>query len=348
MLARSRPIYFAGRYQSQKVYLPTSVRENHYLLYQFANDYQGDWLTYLARSCQTHGIDNVCVVFSDKAVKVRFADEFHLFETPAQIRVFYSPLHRIGLQVLGSGQNSQHAQILFLAQGDSLREGACDFHQRVLLVISELKQRVMMPTAGQLSDRQHLTFDVLAAQKGHKSVTGHYLRALPARYQQRGFSLPPVAGSLVYSIAHCCMNQLPDDDQLVRSHQGKTAFEALFQQFAFSCQQHGVDSAYLIAANQEIVVQQADKADISEQGDTIRLSLAEDSRQKVQCYWSEHHRPSRIYFLFTEPAVQGNSAYAARLQKHMDVLREMAGRLAINPQQQALTLRFYQALSYPV
>ncbi|MFC7001804.1 hypothetical protein ACFQMB_10010 [Pseudobowmanella zhangzhouensis] len=83
MLARSRPIYFAGRYQSQKVYLPTSVRENHYLLYQFANDYQGDWLTYLARSCQTHGIDNACVVFSDKAVKVRFADEFHLFETRA-------------------------------------------------------------------------------------------------------------------------------------------------------------------------------------------------------------------------------------------------------------------------
>ncbi|WP_435274137.1 DUF3083 family protein [Psychrobium sp. nBUS_13] len=208
---------------SEKVYVPASARDNHYVIAEMALTnalidlvaepvdldaalpYQ-KFYQKLARLAfevveECH-IEHANFVANNRLVRVRISDEQQVLHTDKQSFFFYSPRHNSTFKGYFDGAvRSNKVKFLFLATGDNLRVNAARFHQQVVDAVSLLSQRIGLDNGAlKVRDHQHLTWDIFARKKGDKESVNHTFREISTRYQHQDIHVDKHATAVTYAV----------------------------------------------------------------------------------------------------------------------------------------------------
>jgi Protein of unknown function (DUF3083) len=215
---------------SEKVYVPANARDNHYVIAEMPLtdeliDLVGEVVDLTAEKpyhkfyqklaklafdvveeCQ---IDHANFVANNRLVRVRNSDEQQVLHTEKQSFFFYSPKQNSTFKGYFDGAvRSNKVKFLFLATGDSLRENAAGFHQKVLNAVSSLSQKIgLQPGALKVRDHQHLTWDVFARDKENKESISHTFRDVSTRYQHQNVVVGEDHTAITYAVVSMPMTR---------------------------------------------------------------------------------------------------------------------------------------------
>ena len=215
---------------SEKVYVPANARDNHYVIAEMPLtdeliDLVGEVVDLtteqpyhkfyqklaklafdVVEECQ---IEHANFVANNRLVRVRNSDEQQVLHTEKQSFFFYSPKQNSTFKGYFDGAvRSNKVKFLFLATGDSLRENAAVFHQKVLKAVSSLSQRIgLQPRALKVRDHQHLTWDVFAREKQNKESISHTFRDVSTRYQHQNVVVGEDHTAITYAVVSMPMTR---------------------------------------------------------------------------------------------------------------------------------------------
>jgi len=215
---------------SEKVYVPTNARDNHYIIAEmpltdkllelvvgqvdltsqqpYQNFYQK--LAKLAFDVvEECNIDHANFVANNRLVRVRNSDEQQVLHTDKQSFFFYSPKQNSTFKGYFDGAiRSNKVKFLFLATGENLRENAASFHQKILAAVSLISQRIgLEPKELKVRDHQHLTYDIFAREKGSKESKSHTFRDIPTRYLQQDVVVKGDYNAVTYAVVSVPMTR---------------------------------------------------------------------------------------------------------------------------------------------
>ena len=224
----SRITLIRKRSAAHKVYVPEQVRENQYLLVEFKPSFEllefisgksgcgvyfADFYRELSHSffnlCEEFEFSNVSFIAKNKLVRVMYAQDSEVIETPQQILFMYDPKTHTGLRTFFNPDLlADKIELLFLATGDDIRANAPEFHQRVNCLIRKFAQQIVLDIGTfKIRDHQHLTYDIFAGHKGNKKTVTHGFRPMQTRYQQQGLLLPKAKEQMNFAIANLPINR---------------------------------------------------------------------------------------------------------------------------------------------
>lgn len=215
---------------SEKVYVPANARDNHYVIAEMPLtdeliDLVGEIVDLTADKpyhkfyqklaklafdvVEEYQIDHANFVANNRLVRVRNSDEQQVLHTEKQSFFFYSPKQNSTFKGYFDGAvRSNKVKFLFLATGDSLRENAAGFHQKVLNAVSSLSQKIgLQPRALKVRDHQHLTWDVFARDKENKESISHTFRDVSTRYQHQNVVVDEDHTAITYAVVSMPMTR---------------------------------------------------------------------------------------------------------------------------------------------
>jgi len=282
---------------SEKVYVPSNARDNHYVIAEMpltdelidlvgevvdltiAQPYQKFYQT-LAKMAfdvvEDANIEHANFVANNRLVRVRNSDEQQVLHTDKQSFFFYSPKHNSTFKGYFDGAiRSNKVKFLFLATGENLRENAAEFHQKVLKAVSILSQKIGL-RAGTLKvrDHQHITYDIFAREKGNKESVSHTFREISTRYQHQNVVADDNSTAVTYAVV-----SMPMTRRLLKGteidYQSDKPFEQLYtkisQAFILANTKHQLTHAAMIANGLAPIVRFDENASTIINGDIISL-----------------------------------------------------------------------------
>jgi hypothetical protein len=219
-----------SRNNQHKVYIPSSARTNQYLLVKFPvtdelinlnkqlidksseQPYQ-KFYQHLADSF--FGINNKLDIESgqfianEKFSRIRYSPEKLTVQTDQEILFLYSPRNHYSQNTYINGKKRVRIiTLVFLANGDNVRQTSAEFHKNVLAALHEfIEINHINKSLVRVSDHQHLTYDLFSKDKGVTGTQTHKLRTLKNRYAADDISLPDKRDVLTYVVADLPINR---------------------------------------------------------------------------------------------------------------------------------------------
>lgn len=365
LLKKSRPHLIHKRHAENKVYIPADSRENQYFLIELelnANDgvrpvAPRKHLQLLKQvffdACRAFRITNAMFVANDKYVKVRYGEESQVIETEKQFMVFYDPKCHSGYKSsIKAGDLPQKVVFVVLANGDSIREHACQLHQKVTHLVAELAEHTDIEIERfKMRDLQHITFDVLAKEKNNKQTVTHGFREIATRYQSQSLIIPKDHVAHRFVVVNIPIGyELSTECEMGRS--AKQNYEPLYAHIESVCksalQAQNLQHATLLADGSAPFVSATGKRFLSKMGEMTKLGF--DPSQS-DCQFESVSNPKTLCDVVTlviSPTVDDevNRSFGRFVNRCNKAIKEIATKLDINPSKQRLMVRFHQHLQY--
>jgi len=282
---------------SEKVYVPSNARDNHYVIAEMpltdelidlvgevvdltlAQPYQ-KFYQKLAKMAfdvvEECNIEHANFVANNRLVRVRNSDEQQVLHTDKQSFFFYSPKHNSTFKGYFDGaERSNKVKFLFLATGENLRENAAGFYQKVLKAVSILSQKIGLKTGAlKVRDHQHITYDIFAREKGNKESISHTFREISTRYQHQNVVVDNNSTAVTYAVV-----SMPMTRRLLKGteidYDSSKPFEQLYskisQAFTLANKKHQLSHAAMIANGLAPIVRFDENASTIINGDIISL-----------------------------------------------------------------------------
>ena len=211
------------RSTQHKVYVPTSARENQYLMAKFpltdqllekfsdlidvnakepyAKFYQALADTFFKINDE-FTIDSSQFIANDKFVRVRFSPQKLTAQTEQQLLFLYNPEYHTSQNTLFSGDiKAKKITLVFLANGSEIRVHSANFHKKVKQAINKFSDQLEINKSSiRICDHQHLTYDLFAKQKGVEGTQVHKFRSMTNRYLADKQYLPENTDALTYAV----------------------------------------------------------------------------------------------------------------------------------------------------
>jgi len=282
---------------SEKVYVPSNARDNHYVIAEMPLtdeliDLVGEvvdstleqpyqkFYQKLAKMAfdvvEECNIEHANFVANNRLVRVRNSDEQQVLHTDKQSFFFYSPKHNSTFKGYFDGAvRSNKVKFLFLATGENLRENAAGFHQKVLKAVSTLSQKIGLKAGAlKVRDHQHITYDIFAREKGNKESVSHTFREISTRYQHQNVVVDDDATAVTYAVV-----SMPMTRRLLKGteidYDSNKPFEQLYakisQAFILANKKHQLSHAAMIANGLAPIVRFDENASTIINGDIISL-----------------------------------------------------------------------------
>jgi len=282
---------------SEKVYVPSNARDNHYVIAEMPLtdeliDLVGEvvdstleqpyqkFYQKLAKMAfdvvEECNIEHANFVANNRLVRVRNSDEQQVLHTDKQSFFFYSPKHNSTFKGYFDGAvRSNKVKFLFLATGENLRENAAGFHQKVLKGVSTLSQKIGLKAGAlKVRDHQHITYDIFAREKGNKESVSHTFREISTRYQHQNVVVDDDATAVTYAVV-----SMPMTRRLLKGteidYDSNKPFEQLYakisQAFILANKKHQLSHAAMIANGLAPIVRFDENASTIINGDIISL-----------------------------------------------------------------------------
>ncbi|WP_438863449.1 DUF3083 family protein [Neptunicella sp.] len=355
-----------------KVYVPASARENQYVLVecklgrQWIEDYIEQPLTtkryddfyrklshHFFDSCKKHQLINVNFIAKDQLVRVRYGEEQQVIETPQQLIFLYNPASHSGMRSFYDVNFlTDKIELLFLSTGDEVRQDSAHFHQRVSQLVNEWRTEIKMPLSNfKIKDHQHLTWDIYAAEKGDKATKTHGFRKLHDRYQQQSFILPSNRNCLNFAMATLpmTMNLLQQCDiDLAAEDPYNPLYTHVSETFAKFAKQYNLNQIAIIANGKVPIIRHAQEEYFYPQGELLRIGFQPDQLGgSFISQWDSRNMVDSINLVFLASDSDFTSRGYGKFINHLtSALKDMCAELNFCPTRDAITLRFYQHLSY--
>ncbi len=310
---------------SEKVYVPSNARDNHYVIAEMPlTDELIDLVAEVVDLTQKHpydkfyqklaklafdvveecNIEHANFVANNRLVRVRNSDEQQVLHTDKQSFFFYSPKQNSTFKgYFDGGIRSNKVKFLFLATGDNLRENAASFHQKVLKAVSLLSKEIGLPKrALKVRDHQHLTWDIFARYKANKESISHTFRDIPTRYQHQNVVVDKEHTAITYAVV-----SVPMTRRLLKGtaidYDSSKPFEHLYSKisaaFTKANQKYQLNHAAMIANGLAPIVRFDEHASTMINGDIISLGYNPHHESRdVSCQWQGSKLVDTIRLVF--------------------------------------------------
>lgn len=357
---------------SNKVYVPKSSRDNHYLIaempltdrlielvvgkidFSVKEPYQkfyqklGKLALDVVEECE---IPHANFVANSRLVRVRNSDEQQVLHTDKQSYFFYSPLHNSTFKGYFDGTvRSNKIKFLFLATGEDIRENAALFHQKVYKAVNIISQRIGLEANDlKLRDHQHLTFDVFAKAKGNKDVITHTFREISARYLQQDYAITDDFSAVTYAIV-----SMPMARRLLKNteidYDSDEPFELLYQKiskaFEKSVEKHQLSHASMIANGMTPIVRYNKGGGTDINGDIISLGYNPHNKEgEVNSIWQGDKLVDTVSLVFCATDFdEAQNTYGKFANQVIQAIHTMAEELNWKKERDYMLMRFNQQL----
>ena len=362
------------RSTQHKVYIPSSARENQYLLAKFtitdklienmvgAVDLTSKqpYLAFYKKLSELFftineelDIESGQFVANDKFTRVRFSPEKLTAQTEQQILFLYNSRYHFSESAHYDGnKKARKIHLVFLANGDDVRHNSAIFHQKVLKAIAKFTgQTGISHSEMRISDHQHLTYDLFAKDKGVQGNQVHKLRSISDRYAADEISLPKNSDELTYAIVDMPLNRRlrnlvtldPSDDE---------NYNPLYNYFAdtfiSAAKYHHLNNGAVIANALVPIVRRSDDENTLIKGELIMLGYnpANDDAGYT-CKWAADKLVDSVQFIFVASEQDKTShGYGKFLTQIEHALHGIAQKLAYVNEKEELTVRFHQHIGF--
>ncbi|MFC3032070.1 DUF3083 family protein [Pseudoalteromonas fenneropenaei] len=347
-----------------RVYIPTSARNNHYILAEFKpedsfyhcfDDIESCYeriARQLFALCDEYELHNVHLIANDKLPVVRFHEEAYTLQTEKQMLFFYNPrYHEAHKTYFDATWKARKIRILFLATGEELRAQAANFHTRVRKVLAELKARLPEPEFQyRVRDHQHLTYDLFAKQKGNKESYGYKLRALYPRYQARNCVLPAEHSEMTYATF-----SIPVTRAIKTAYQTITLdghysgfYNLIADKFQSACAQRQLTHCAMVADGRLPIVRSSkfDNSDMNRELQKLSFDQNSDTPQ-INIIFNEQKLVEMMHFVVVaKRSDKHDMGYGKFMNQVEAMIRDFAAVFPISAEKQDLNVRFFQHISY--
>ncbi len=310
---------------SEKVYVPSNARDNHYVIAEMLltdeliglvgeavdlsleQPYQ-KFYQKLAKMAfdvvEQCSIEHANFVANNRLVRVRNSDEQQVLHTDKQSFFFYSPKHNSTFKGYFDGAvRSNKVKFLFLATGESLRENAAGFHQKVLQAVSILSQQIGLEEGAlKVRDHQHITYDIFAKEKGNKESICHTFRDISMRYKQQKVIVDGDFTAVTYAVV-----SMPMTRRLLKGteidYDSDMPFEQLYKKiakaFTLANEKQQLSHATMIANGLSPIVRFDTNAATTINGDIISLGYnPHHESRNISSQWQGGKLVDTIRFVF--------------------------------------------------
>lgn len=362
------------RSAQNKVYIPSSARENQYLLAKFSvtdellakfsdsSDKNSDqpYLGFYKKLSKLFfeineelHIDSGQFVGNDKFTRVRFSPEKITAQTKQQILFLYNSLyHRSEHAYYNGTRRAKKITLVFLANGNDIRHDSAKFHKKVLKAVSMFAEKTGLGKDDfRVCDHQHLTYDLFAKEKGVEGLQVHKLRALSKRYLADDVELPEDDSALTYAVADVRFNrrikQLISKEDLDNENYN-ALYNLIADAFISSAKQHKLNNGAVIANGLVPIVRRAEEDIVVNNGELQNLGYnPEHSSSGYTCKWSSDKLVDKIQFVFVASKDDRTShGYGKFLNQVEDTLESLAKKLEFVNDQEQLIVRIHQHVGF--
>ena len=357
---------------SEKVYVPSSARDNHYVIAEMpltndlirlmgekvdvslAQPYQKFYqkLAKLAFDVvEECGIDHANFIANSRLVRVRHSDEQQVIHTDKQSYFFYSPNHNSSFKgYFDGGHRSNKVKFLFLATGESLRSNAAKFHEKVAKAVTIISERIGIE-AGSLKvrDHQHITYDIFANEKGNKESMAHTFREIATRYKQQDVEVDEGSTAVTYAVVSMPMTRrLLKDIEI--DYEADKPFELLYNKiskaFTESIEKHHLNNVAMIANGLSPIVRFDEAASTVLNGDIISLGYnPHNEGRNISCQWEGDKLVDTIRLVFfATDSDETHKTYGKFVNQVTQAINTMADALNWKKDTDNMLLRMNQQL----
>ena len=360
------------RSAGSKAYIPTSARDNHYLLAEFnlteqfvshlmtKYHWQQSYAelyhylsTVLFKLSETFKINNAVFIANDKLARVRYSQEMHQWQTNQQILLHYNPnYHQLKKAFYDSHYKAEKITLLFLADGDDIRVQAAHFHRKVTKLLTAFKQQLEFePLQFRLRDHQHLTYDLFAKAKGCLETKAHKLRKIDIRYASQQVKVPEQSSQLSYAMVNIPVNhrllELADID-LSAEDPYNPLYTLVTDALTLASKRYNLNNGALIANGLIPIVRRNEHETVSRIGELQMLGYNPEHKPcGMLSKWDAQVLVDHIQLIFVaNKNNQHDAGYGRFLNQIEQAVKLMATELEFSPSNEEVIVRFYQHLAY--
>lgn len=357
---------------SDKVYTPSSARDNHYIIAEmpltdklieligeeidlnsgapFQKFYQK--LAKLAFDViEECNIEHANFVANNRLVRVRNSDEQQVLHTNKQSFFFYNPKHNSTFKGYFDGAiRSNKVKFLFLATGENLRANAANFHQKVFAAVNRISQRIgLEPNELKVRDHQHLTYDIFAKEKGSRESISHTFREISTRYLQQDVKVDGEYTAVTYAVVSVPMTRRLLKGTEINYDLDKP-FELLYSKisnaFTQANDKHQLKHAAMIANGLSPIVRFDEKANTIINGDIISLGYNPHHESRdISCQWQGDKLVDTIRLVFFATDFdETRKTYGKFVNQVTQAVNTIADELNWKKEHDYMLMRFNQQL----
>lgn len=369
---RAKTSLISKKNAQNKVYIPESHRENHYLFIEFELSEQviAELVSPAGREnnrlalfylefkqnffncCKVNGISNAMFVAKDKLVRVRYGEESQIIETGEQLLVFYDPKRHQGFKACYDKALPVSKLVLTVfSTGEDIRERAALLHQKAAQMVVELAEAVgQSENLFKIRDHQHITYELYSAEKGIKKTTTHGLRIVPARYQQQSLILPDDTKHTGYAVAimpipMCLIDEAENNMSVEQPYQ--VLYKSIVRTLTDVAAEEEINKLAVMANGKQPIVRTNQNEAIQVVEELVYLSFGDDEDQEYIADWNSTNLVDSIALVFkpTQADIQ-NRAYGRYMNKVNQTLRLMGKVLGVEAEREDVMIRFHQNTQY--
>ena len=362
------------RSAQHKVYIPSSARENQYLLanielpsallekYADIIDESSTqpYEVFYKRLADTFfkitqelGIECPQFIANDKFPRVRFSPEKFISQTEQQILFLYNPkYHALQNAFYDGSYRAKKLTLAFLANGDSIREQSVSFHQLVVKAITLFAQQTgIQSNTVRIRDHQHLTYDLFSKDKGIEGTQVHKFRSIQNRYLAENLSLPENTDSLTYAVVDLPINprirglvEIDDND----AERYNPLYNLIADAFISSAKRHNIHNGAIIGNGLTPIVRKSIYESVIANGELQMLGYnPKQTGGGYTCKWSADKLVDTIQLVFVANEHNTSShGYGKFLNQIEQALRSMADKLEFVHNKEEVIVRFHQHIGF--
>ncbi len=362
------------RSTQHKVYIPSSARENQYLLAKFniteqliekiagPVDLNSDqpFLPFYKKLSEMFfkineelDIESGQFVANDKFTRIRFSPEKITAQTEQQILFLYNSRYHFSQSAHYDGhKQASKIHLVFLANGDEVRHNSAIFHQKVLSAITKFTEQTGISTDEmRVCDHQHLTYDLFAKDKGVQGNQVHKLRSISNRYAPDDISLPENTDELTYAIVDMPINRRLRNLVELDHSEGENynpLYNFIADAFISAAKKHHLNNGAVIANGLVPIVRRSDDENTIAKGELIMLGYnPKNTSGGYTCKWAADQLVDSVQFVFVASEQDKTShGFGKFLVQIEHALHSIAEKLEYVNDKEELNVRFHQHIGF--
>jgi hypothetical protein len=362
------------RNAQHKVHIPSSARENQYLLAKF--EITDELLENFAETIDENSekpyeafyqklsslffkinndldLDSGLFVANDKFTRVRYSPEKITSQTDQQILFLYNSQYHTNQSAHFDGKKrAKKINLVYLVNGEEVRLNAAKFHNKVKQAITLFTEQTKLDKKDiRVCDHQHLTYDLFAKSKGVTGTQTHKLRSMTNRYLADEITLPEATDALTYAIVDIPVNkrikQLVEIDEAT-TEPYHSLYNVVADAFTNAAKKQNLNNGAVIANGLIPIVRRSDDGIVVANGELQMLGYnPKKSSGGYNCKWDAAKLVDTIQLVFVASDQNRTShGYGKFLNQIESARHAMAEQLSYVNDKEEMLVRFHQHIGF--